>query len=242
MGLAASATRRSEQIECGIIWDKSSEHRFHAKEVFSPLFYFFIFRATKMPFAVSNMQVEALQLRNRGKNVILWRKKMDTLVKRAKNGDADAFISLIEECKMTLRRVALGYLRNDEDAADAIQDTILSAYEHIGRLKKEEHFKTWLVRILINHCTKIWRTNKKKTSMENGFCETFRADDTGKADVEFRALIFSLPEESRMIFQLYFGEQFTVREIADVLGMKENTVKSRLHRGKEKLRMELGQE
>lgn len=167
---------------------------------------------------------------------------MDTLVKRAKNGDADAFISLIEECKMTLRRVALGYLGNDEDAADAIQDAILSAYEHIGKLQKEEHFKTWLVRILINHCTKIWRANKNKTSMDDGFCETLGADDREKADVEFRELLFSLPKESRTIFQLYFGEQFTVREIAKILGMKENTVKSRIHRGKEKLRIELGQE
>ncbi|MDE7017464.1 MAG: sigma-70 family RNA polymerase sigma factor [Lachnospiraceae bacterium] len=167
---------------------------------------------------------------------------MDTLVKRAKNGDADAFISLIEECKMTLRRVALGYLGNDEDAADAIQDAILSAYEHIGKLQKEEHFKTWLVRILINHCTKIWRANKNKTSMDDGFCEMLGADDREKADVEFRELLFSLPKESRTIFQLYFGEQFTVREIAKILGMKENTVKSRIHRGKEKLRVELGQE
>ena len=45
-----------------------------------------------------------------------------------------------------------------------------------------------------------------------------------------------LPDDSRVIFQLYFGEQFTVREIAQALDMNENTVKSRLHRGKEQLR------
>ena len=64
------------------------------------------------------------------------------MVRRAKRGDAEAFISLIEECRMTLRRVALGYLRNEEDVADAVQDTILDAYEHIGSVKKEEYFKT----------------------------------------------------------------------------------------------------
>ena len=57
--------------------------------------------------------------------------------------------------------------------------------------------------------------------------------------MEFKELLLALPEESRTIFQLYFGEQFTTKEIADILGMKENTVKSRIHRGKEQLRVSL---
>lgn len=165
---------------------------------------------------------------------------MDTLVKKAQCGDAEAFIALMEECKMTLRRVAYGYLGNDEDVADAIQDTILAAYEHIDTLRRGEHFKTWLVRILINNCTKTWRQKKKNVSLESeqefGSIEHV---DRGRADVEFRELLMSLPEESRAIFQLYYGEQFTTKEIADILDMNENTIKSRLHRGKEQLREEL---
>ena len=60
-----------------------------------------------------------------------------------------------------------------------------------------------------------------------------------ESSAEFLALLEVLPEDSRLIFQLYFGEQFTTKEIAKILGMKENTVKSRLHRGKETLREEL---
>ena len=165
---------------------------------------------------------------------------MDTLVRKAQRGDAEAFICLIEECRMTLLRVAYGYLGNEEDVADAIQDTILSAYEHINTLKKGEHFKTWLVRILINHCTKMWRQNKKTVHFPDHF-ETGQAGsmDHGRAYVEFKQLLLSLPEDSRTIFQLYYGEQFTTKEIAAVLDMKENTVKSRLHRGKEQLREQL---
>ena len=162
---------------------------------------------------------------------------MNTLVKRAKCGDAEAFIALIEECKMTLHRVALGYLKNEEDAADAIQDTILDAYEHICGLKKDGYFKTWLVRILINHCTKTYRANKQKTSLEDGIEQ--ESYDMGNAEVEFRALLSILPDDSRTIFQLYYGELFTTREIAEILDMKENTIKSRLHRGKEQLRVAL---
>lgn len=162
---------------------------------------------------------------------------LNTMVRRARRGDSEAFIALIEECKMTLRRVALGYLKNEEDAADVIQDTILDAYEHIGSLKKEEYFKTWLVRILINQCTRRFRVNQRKAYLED-YSEEAQCD-AGKAEVEFRELISVLPDDSRVIFQLYFGEQFTIKEIAGILDMNENTVKSRLHRGKEQLRVAL---
>lgn len=162
---------------------------------------------------------------------------LNTLVRRARRGDAEAFIALVEECRMTLRRVALGYLGNEEDVADAMQDTILDAYEHIGSLKKEEYFKTWLVRILINRCTKRYRTNQRKAYLDDYSEEA--VCDAGKAEVEFREMLSVLPDDSRAIFQLYFGEQFTVREIAQILDMNENTVKSRLHRGKEQLRESL---
>lgn len=61
------------------------------------------------------------------------------------------------------------------------------------------------------------------------------------ADVEFRALLGALPEDSRLIFQLFYGERFTVSEIASILNQNENTVKSRLRRGRERLRASLGE-
>ncbi len=165
---------------------------------------------------------------------------METLVRKAQCGDAEAFICLMEECKMTMRRVAYSYLGNDEDVADAIQDTILAAYESLHTLQKQEHFKTWLVRILINNCTKTWRRNKRNVRWENS-CHSERIADTDRdrADVEFRELLMNLPEDSRAVFQLYYGEQFTTKEIAAALDMKESTVKSKLHRGREQLRAEL---
>lgn len=162
---------------------------------------------------------------------------MNILVKKAQRGSADAFIELIENNKMTLQRVAFGYFRDEEDVADVIQDTILDAFEHIHELKKPEFFKTWLVRILINNCNRLYRQNKKSAPVEEvpevGILEK------GASDVEFHELIRSLPEDSRMIFQLYYGEQFTTREISEMLRMKETTVKSKLHRGRQQLREEM---
>lgn len=171
-------------------------------------------------------------------------KNMEHLVRKAKKGDAEAFIALIENQRETLKRVAYAWLRNEEDAADAIQDTILDAYEHIGQLKKPAYFRTWIVRILINNCTRIYRKNKHSAEFEISADayneESYRNDrnnvDTGHADIEFYDLLRSLPEDSRVIFQMYFGEQFTTAEIAKLLHMNESTVRSRIHRGKEKLR------
>lgn len=64
------------------------------------------------------------------------------LVKRAQKGDTDAFVRLIEKHKLSLYKVSKSYLKNEEDIADVMQDTILSAYEHIGRLKQAAYFKT----------------------------------------------------------------------------------------------------
>ncbi len=150
---------------------------------------------------------------------------MEQLVKRAKKGDKEAFITLMEGQTETLKRVAYAWLNNEEDIADVIQDTILDAYEHIGQLKKAAYFRTWIVRILINNCTRIYRKNKKHAKFE------ISADghESGKEWLY------------GVIFQMYFGEQFTTAEIAGMLHMKENTVKSRIHRGKEKLRRQIDQ-
>ena len=162
---------------------------------------------------------------------------MKVLVKQAQRGNADAFISLIEENKQALQRVAYGFFQNEEDVADAIQDTILDAFEHIGDLKKADFFKTWLIRILINNCNQIFNHNRK-----NFYTDTIperEASAENDSNLEFMELLQSLPPDSRLIFQLYYGEQFTTKEIGNILRMNESTVKSRLHRGKEQLRSQL---
>ena len=75
---------------------------------------------------------------------------MRRLVKRAQGGDADAFVQMIEGNRQSLYKVAVCYVKNPEDAADIIQDTILTAFEKIGDLRQPKYFRTWLIRLLIN--------------------------------------------------------------------------------------------
>lgn len=162
------------------------------------------------------------------------------LVKKAQKGDTDAFVELMEMHKMALYKVAKSYLKSEEDIADAMQDTILSAYEHIGELKKSAYFKTWITRILMNHCNDVLR--RQRHFVKAGWEEEREEDRQGSApsdDREFYELLSELSEDVRPIFLLHYGEGFSIKEVAQILDMNENTVKSKLMRGRKKLKTAL---
>ena len=79
----------------------------------------------------------------------------EILIRKAKKGDKDAFCRLMDEQMQSMYKIAISYVKNDEDAADAIQDTILSCYENLKSLKYNRYFKTGMIRILINKCKDI---------------------------------------------------------------------------------------
>ena len=92
---------------------------------------------------------------------------MELLVKKAKRGDAEAFITLIEENKQSMYKVARGFLRDQEDVADAMAETVLNCFEKIGSLKQDSYFKTWMIRILINNCKDILKRQKRNILTED---------------------------------------------------------------------------
>ncbi len=162
---------------------------------------------------------------------------MLTLVKKAMRGDKEAFIALMDKHSDSMLRIAHGYLSQDADVADAIQDTILDAYEHLSSLKEPRYFKTWLIRILLNNCNHIYNRNKNYIPLDE-VSETL-SDETQEIDTplfRFHELLSFVSDENRLCFQLYYGEELTTREIADILHINENTIRSRMHREKLKLK------
>lgn len=89
-----------------------------------------------------------------------------SLIEDAKNKNPDAFEQLIQPQLQRMYRVAISMLHNEEDAADAIQETVLKCWQKIGQLKSEEYFGTWLTRILINQCKDILKERKKVVPLE----------------------------------------------------------------------------
>ena len=158
------------------------------------------------------------------------------LVKRAQREDVGAFVELMEKYKTALYKVAKSYLGSEDDIADVMQDTVLAAYEHIKELKNASYFKTWLTRILINQCKDFLRQQKKYVVSDKIAETSYEMPENNR---ELYELIKELPEDYRMIFLLYYGEGFKTNEIAQILDVNENTVKSRLRRGRDRLKQVL---
>ena len=105
-------------------------------------------------------------------------------------------------------------------------------------LKNEEFFKTWLTRILINECYKIYNQNKKIVYLENVNQEKLTYNDQ-YVDHEIRNLVKNLDKDLKQIVILYYFEDFSVKEIAKIIQKPEGTVKSRLSRARKELEKKL---
>lgn len=159
---------------------------------------------------------------------------MNKLVKRAQGGDADAFVQLMEKNRQNMYKVAICYVKNPEDAADIIQETILTAFEKLGTLREPGYFRTWLTRILINKCKDFL----EERSWEVAFDEIpeEQHSDMVLEHMIYEELIQSVEEKYRDILVLYYVEGFSTKEIAEILEMKDATVRTRLRRGRAQLR------
>ena len=149
----------------------------------------------------------------------------------AKKGDDEAYIRMIERCKQSMYKVARSYLKNEEDIADVLQESILKCYQSLTRLQKPHFFKTWLIRIVINECNDLLRKKKRECQMEEEEMSFMGQKEQGYSNVEF---------EDRTILVLYYAEGYNSREIAMMLGMRSATVRTRLVRGRTLLKTYLG--
>ena len=82
---------------------------------------------------------------------------MKDLIERSKQRDADAFTQLMQSQMQNMYKTARALLSNEEDAADAISDTILACWEKLDQLQEPSYFRTWMTRILINKCRDLQR-------------------------------------------------------------------------------------
>ena len=157
--------------------------------------------------------------------------EMQKLIKKALAGDKDAFVALIEKNKLQMYKIARCYLISEEDIGDALQETILSCYKNLHTLKKPAFFKTWMIRILINQCKNILRCNQRSIHMEMD-CTDMTTEKFDDHLVEFWDIINRLDEKYRAIIVLRYVYGFRIREISEILELNENTVATRLRRGK----------
>ena len=158
--------------------------------------------------------------------------------RREKGGDIltkENLGELILNSENQLYATAKIILENDEDCADAISETIVKAFEKRETLKKENYAKTWLIRILINECYSLLRRQKKYVTMET--TEIPERKQPEKTDYsELYQAVSELKEELKLPVILYYAEDFSIKEIAEILEITEGAVQKRLARARGKLK------
>ena len=170
------------------------------------------------------------------------------MLERAARGDAAAFNQLMEQHERRMYAVALRMCGNREDAQDCLQEAMLRVYRAIGGFKGQSSFSTWVYRITMNTCLDELRRkkNRQNTSLDNlrdmGWSP---ADETNAPEKQamrselrrnLNRAIRELPEEMRAAVVLRDIQGFSYDEIARMLEINVGTIKSRISRGREKLR------
>jgi RNA polymerase sigma-70 factor (ECF subfamily) len=182
------------------------------------------------------------------------------LLERLRSGDETACETLVRDHTARLLAVARRYMRNEEDARDAVQEAFIAAFRAVGRFEGGSSLSTWLHRIAINCCLMKLRSARRhpETSIEE-LLPTF--DETGhrilggeqwpesaesaldkrQTRESVRAAIAQLPEKYRCVILLRDIEEMSTDEAASALGTTPTAVKVRLHRARQALRTLISQ-
>jgi RNA polymerase sigma factor (sigma-70 family) len=158
-------------------------------------------------------------------------------VKKAMKGNHSSFETLILTHKLMMYRVSRTILSRDEDCADAMQEAIMKAFQSIHTLREPRYFKTWLIRILLNECHQLHRKRKNLISIDE-LAEPL-SKETGYEKIEIEQLLDVLPSEEKQLLKLFYIEDLSIRDLALILSIPENTVKTKLRRAREKVKKTL---
>lgn len=152
--------------------------------------------------------------------------------------DKTAKKELTEKYFDTVYRLALCQTKQKQYADDVTQEVFLRFFKYEKDFDSEEHVKAWLIRVTIN-CSKDIFLNSwfKKTAPLSEVKEVPVFDTEEKSDLYYAVL--DLPQKYKSVIHLFYYEDYSIKEIADCLGIKESTVKSQLHRGRELLKIKL---
>lgn len=160
-------------------------------------------------------------------------------IKKAKSGDVDAFAALYSEIYLDLYRFALYSLRSPADAEDAVSETVIDAFTSIQKLRSEESFKAWIFKILSAKCK---RRMKSIQPLLDEFPETIPDENSSEnlaEQIDVRNYFFQLKDEERLIISMHIFAGYTSQEIAKILHLNPNTVRSKESRALKKLSIQL---
>lgn len=177
----------------------------------------------------------------------------------ARAGQVDAFRQIMQRCNQRLFRVARAVLNDDAEAEDALQEAWVLGFRHLDQFRGESRLSSWLTRIVLNECYRRLRRRRTTVPVEAleaaqvsaqviEFPARYGMEDParGAARAQLRGLleaaIDELPEDFRVVFIMRAIEQYSTQETAVALDIEPATVKTRLHRARQRLREALDEQ
>jgi RNA polymerase sigma-70 factor (ECF subfamily) len=159
----------------------------------------------------------------------------------SKKLDRETILAELEREKGKMYGIAFAYLRNEEDALEAIQETVCRAWMHRSSLKESNYFSTWVIRILIHVCMDERKKRKRERPpvVDPYSQSTIEIESAERMDLETQ--LSKLPPNYRMVIVLKYYRDMTITQIAEMMEKPEGTIKTWLHKALKQLRTELGE-
>lgn len=163
---------------------------------------------------------------------------LHTFIKKAQKGDDKAFLTLFQKYEADIYRIAFVYVKNKSDALDVVQETAYRSFKKITQVKKPEYFKTWLLRIAINHAMDVLRQKSKVTQIASKFEErdTSQMNCQMELKISLQDLMNHLQPLEKSIVLLKIYQDLTFNEISKTLDMPLGTAKTIYYRALDRLR------
>ncbi|WP_128894743.1 sigma-70 family RNA polymerase sigma factor [Longirhabdus pacifica] len=164
-----------------------------------------------------------------------------TLLKHAQDGDSESFYILMDQHKIQLYKIAYFYLKNEQDALEAIQEITYRCFIKIKKVKEPKYFSTWLIRMMINYCKdqlrKQRRMNNKNIEQNSVVAEDNQLQITDRMVLE--AALMELDDKYEKVIRMKYIGDMTIPQIAYAIGKPEGTIKTWIYKGLSKLRSQL---
>src|SRR6185312_1636317 len=165
-------------------------------------------------------------------------------VREARAGNAAAWDALFRRFQLPLYVYVFELVRDEQTSLDIVQEVFINAARHIGSLRDDAKFGSWLFGIAHQKCAQRWRKQAREEMLREEFAGEPVQFESAPDDLlireeqeaEFMRLLNELPAPQRSVLLLHFVEDFSLEEIAGITGVSIGTVKSRLHYAKKSLR------
>lgn len=166
------------------------------------------------------------------------------IINRILGGEQSMYAELVNKYKSYAYTIAMKILQNRPEAEEAAQDSFIKAYHHLASFNKEAKFSTWLYRIVFNTAISYNRKNRQQFQSIDHTVIEYNQEAEGmleKTDKrKFLSMAMSkLNDADRTALSLFYLDEFSLEEIADITSMQANTIKVRIHRARQRLADEL---